>query len=198
MCNNYIWYCTFNFNVYRLIASRLKCNWLWHVDFVSNFQNSLCGSIRILQILRIILPRQLCHLQMTTLFLFYWYVCLSFSFPALLNWAEHLSLCKIVVMRTDISAFVPDLREKAFTLSPLRIILVVDFFVPNLYRFERFSLYLNSSESSIYHRMFNVSNAFSSLIDMNHVIFPFCLLIWWITSIDFLTYWNWAPLYHYI
>ena len=106
-------------------------------------------------------------------------------FLALLIWIEHLLLCKIVVIRqTDI---LPLFRILGRKHSWLRIMLVVDSFMHNLYQFEKFPLYLNFSESSNYQWILNVSNAFSTLIESyNFSFLPVNLMNYndWFSNIE--------------
>ena len=79
---------------------------------------------------------------------------------------------------------VPDLRENAFSFSPLKIMFVIGFILYGLYYVEVGSFYAHFLKSFNHKWVLNFVKAFFCLYGDNHMVLSFNLLIWCITLIN--------------
>ena len=79
---------------------------------------------------------------------------------------------------------VPDLRENAFSFSPLKIMFVIGFILYGLYYVEVGSFYAHFLKSFNHKWVLNFVKSFSASTEMIIWFLSFSLLIWCITLID--------------
>ena len=118
------------------------------------------------------------------------------SFTSFQVWMPFISLSRLIALvRTSSTTLnrsgesrhlclVLDFRGKGFSLSSLSMMLDVLFFTYDLYHIENSFLFL---DYWVFYneKVLDLSNAFSAWIEVMMWVFPFILLMWYITLIDF-------------